>query len=272
MGDEEGGDPASPKRVESTPKKLKLLSKVPLLKDLSEETLEEILEVAEEVKAKAGKAVITQGEMGSALYLIVAGSLSVSINGKEVTKLKTGDYFGETALLKEEPRNATVTALEKATLLRITHSKFKRLGLDEQLKLEVKGADGEVEAKTDGKKAKFLLSKVPLFKALSPDLVQKVLEISKEVKYGAGENMIKQGEDGADLFVIIKGECAVTIDGKDVARLKVGDYFGETALMRDEPRTATVTAAEKVLVLILSSIRFKKLKLDKWLNLVDKSN
>ncbi|CAE7832477.1 PKAR [Symbiodinium microadriaticum] len=54
--------------------------------------------------------------------------------------------------------------------------------------------------------------------------------------------VIEQGDEGHELFVIRSGICSVQVNGHEVAQLKDGDYFGENALLRAEPRNATIVA------------------------------
>ena len=59
----------------------------------------------------------------------------------------------------------------------------------------------------------------------------------------AGTQIVRQGHmSGVDFFVIVDGEVAVTVDGKEVARLGPGDHFGELALIGERERSSTVTA------------------------------
>lgn len=74
--------------------------------------------------------------------------------------------------------------------------------------------------------------------------------------YEAGSVVIREGEPGDEAFVIVSGKCVVTStsEGKRVVlrELGPGDVFGETAVFSDEPRTATVEAAETLVVRVVT--------------------
>ena len=90
--------------------------------------------------------VIKQGDLGAEFYVIVTGEAKVDIDtdGNQVTvaTLKAGDYFGENALLRDEPRTATITAESQMSTLKITRDEFQRLGLHEKLQFANRKAVG----------------------------------------------------------------------------------------------------------------------------------
>ena len=71
-----------------------------------------------------------QGEEGNEFFVIKSGSAKVEVNGNMVATLKAGDYFGENALLRDDPRNATIVCQAKIDALKITRPKFVELGLN----------------------------------------------------------------------------------------------------------------------------------------------
>jgi CRP-like cAMP-binding protein len=75
----------------------------------------------------AGDVVLTEGERGDGLYLVLAGLLEVSRGGFRIAKLGQGEVFGETSLLGRRPVVATVRALQRTSLLRLPEEDFARV-------------------------------------------------------------------------------------------------------------------------------------------------
>jgi MFS family permease len=91
-----------------------------------------------------------------------------------------------------------------------------------------------------------LLGKVRLFAPLSVAAKEHLASRLGARSVPAGATIVSQGEPADYLYIIVEGEADVTVDGVLVRRQGPGDHFGEIALLRDVPRTATVTAREEM--------------------------
>jgi CRP/FNR family transcriptional regulator, cyclic AMP receptor protein len=74
-----------------------------------------------------GEVVFSAGDPGSALYVVRAGEIVLSKDGRELERVEAGGMFGELALVDGEPRNATATAVGAAELVAVDEDTFQRL-------------------------------------------------------------------------------------------------------------------------------------------------
>ena len=88
--------------------------------------------------------------------------------------------------------------------------------------------------------------------ALPPAMRERLLSAGEEHTYEAGETVISQGDRGGEAFVILTGHARVVRDGRDVARLGSGQFFGEVAMLDGRPRTADVVADSSLRAIALS--------------------
>jgi hypothetical protein len=91
-----------------------------------------------------------------------------------------------------------------------------------------------------------LLLRVPIVAVLAPRIVERLARDAVAETSPAGAYVVRQGEPGASFYVIASGRVQVDIDGAVVRDLGPGDWFGEIALLRDVPRTASVRSLSDV--------------------------
>ena len=118
----------TPSRKGFTPGSLR---RIKILAELKDDQLAHLAEFLELKEARQHGAVVTQGEAGDAMYLILGGELRArtTIGGRETifTTFTIGDFFGEMALFDQGPRSADVIANVDSTVLRLSAASFQRL-------------------------------------------------------------------------------------------------------------------------------------------------
>lgn len=103
------------------------------------------------------------------------------------------------------------------------------------------------------------LKDVPFFSSMSEQDLAAVAQHTDEISVAAGRVLAREGERGDEFFVIESGTADVTRGGAPVARMGAGNFFGEIALIREERRTATVTATSPMVLIVMKGSRFRSL-------------
>jgi CRP/FNR family cyclic AMP-dependent transcriptional regulator len=101
------------------------------------------------------------------------------------------------------------------------------------------------------------LKKVPIFAGLEGKHLKRLANIMVERSFKPGEVIVKEGDQGAGVFLISSGKVEVVKDSQVLNTLGPGDFFGEMALFEGFPRSATVRAAEDTACLAMTRWDFR---------------
>lgn len=219
---------------------------IPLFSKLSDQDLAAIAAQSKLVTYGAGQAIVEEGAPGDTFYSVRSGSVVVARGGaaersRVLARLGPGDCFGETAMLKDGVRQATVRAATKTTVIELASSAF------EQVVTTIGGVDFAQVLRAAG-----AIGKSKLFKELPPERLASLSSRFVPRTLPAGSDVVKFGDPGHEFFLIARGQVEVLSgEGKLLTKLGDGDHFGEIALLRSVPRTATVRALVDTLVLVL---------------------
>lgn len=229
------------------------LSNLLLFNRLESTTQTKIVAEMYEREVPHGEILIKEGDTGlgaSELYVVKSGKFEVCENRQGVNmrvNLKVrGDCFGELSLMYDCPRSATVAATTDAVVWVLGREVFRHFVREGQ--------------KTETGQTELFLNSVPILSPLSREEKLRLADALEQKSFTMGTTVIKQGDPG-DLFYIIKeGEAVVyqnTPHGpRKVNHLFKADFFGERALLCDEPRAASVEAITRLTCLTLKRDTF----------------
>ncbi|KAL1508123.1 hypothetical protein AB1Y20_007713 [Prymnesium parvum] len=214
-----------------------------LFEHVDEPLLREIVSYMSERSAEKDEVVITEGEVGDALYVIGSGNykavMGASTSAEEVVATySANELFGELALLYDSPRACTVICTSAGTLWRLCRSLFHQLVI------------GGIKKQSLG--MEMYLSTVPCLAELTAQQRSLLAAAMQTTSFADGEWIIKEGEDADSLYLITDGEvrCTRTADPgcqESLKHLKQGHFFGESALVdQGAKRLANVQAVGAV--------------------------
>ncbi len=104
-----------------------------------------------------------------------------------------------------------------------------------------------------------MLKKIPFFAELSVEDLEAIGQKVQMQYFGAGQVIFEQGDYGEEMYIIKQGQVQVFRETTMIAELTDNAFFGEMALVSDEPRNATVKALTEVETLVLKKEDFRSL-------------
>ena len=212
---------------------------------LDESELETLVNAFENHEVKKGETIIKQGETGGHFYILRTGKVAFVVDGNEVGRAVPGNSFGELALLYNAPRAATCMAVDgNAGLWRVDQMTFRKLLATHTIQ--------------NDNQTKDVLKKVPFLSDLDDEFIHRIADALTTVYYDAGEKIFERGSEGSVFYVIREGKVEYEHRKRGIKVLGPGDYFGEQAIVKNEPRKADATATRDTIALALSREVFEK--------------
>lgn len=215
-----------------------------ILTDTTRQLIIDVL-VPEDLTAEA--VIIKQGQTGDYMYISESGQYEVYKDNELVKTFDVPTVFGEVAIIYDHKRQATVKALTDGKLWKISRGDYSRVMVK--------------SAKENDYEIVNFLKTVPKIQDAPESRLKEAGGLFKLTTFVSGTNIVQQGEDGNEFFIIRAGSVKVTKDSEELASLNRGKWFGEQALLaNDKKRQATVCADSPIVeCLVLSSEDFLNL-------------
>ena len=144
---------------------------------------------------------------------------------------------------------------------------FRRRNIEIPYPIQIEYSKEELPLRSEGDvlAAAAQLGAIDLFATLPQETRLGLSRTAAEHMFAAGEPIVRQGESGSSMYVMLSGRARVVLEpgGQEVATIERGGFFGEMSLLTGEPRTATVRALDDARVLEITAERFREVALDR---------
>lgn len=187
---------------------------------------------------------------GDKMYLLLDGEIGVSAGGKELGSVKVGEIFGEMAALSQQARSATATAKTKCRVISLDGKQFQAglqqapefaLMLMSIMILRLRQTAARLRA-SNALSVGDLSKATSVFDKKLMAGLQRLMHDREPVRFPGGRAIMKEGDTGALMYIVLEGTVAIAIQSKVVERVGSGGFFGEMALVDQSPRSASATA------------------------------
>lgn len=238
------------------------LPPVPIFSGLGVEALERVVSVLELRRYSDGELIVRQGQPGESFFVVTQGLVRIfrerDGEQQELARLGEGSILGEMAVLSAEPRAASAAAVGDVGLLIFTRAALAAVAE------ELPQVGQLLERYAVERMVRNLLNTSPFFEPFGQKQRHDLIKRFEAHKVARGTVVVRQGEEGRGIYLILHGKVEVVRTEPDGASLKVaelgaGDCFGEIACIQEKPTTARVSALTDATVMFLPREYFNRL-------------
>jgi cAMP-dependent protein kinase regulator len=249
--------------VEVTQSRFVFLRAVPILQELDESALWVLAQSGEERTFEAEERVIVEGGECDAFYIVTRGQADVVKRDRAgmpnlVGRLGCGSYFGELGLLTNDPRSASVEVRSNGPLstLAFDAQMFHEVIAQNVLGFKLQREQRHMQRSASLKRLR--IRELAVLEGLSDADLDFIALHSQQRSYPTGTTIFEQGDVGDRFYILIGGHVKVERGGTLLAVLDPGDFFGESALLLDKPRSASITTLGTTTVWSITRAAFQK--------------
>ena len=221
--------------------------------------------------AEQGSYLFKRGDNVSDLFFLLDGSINLQTESFIIETISSDNDSARFAIAHQNPRKVDAVAKSRIRFLRLNTAMMQKAQGKFYQENESTMTVDELEDSDDWMTT---LLKSPIFRALPPANLQKILMSVKEIRFNPGEVIIRQGDPGDYYYIIKNGQALISRKPSPAAKeVKLSqltnlDTFGEDALLSGEPRNVTITALTPICLLRLGKEQFIELIKQPTLNYI----
>jgi NTE family protein len=233
------------------------LSRIPIFAPLKKAELARVLKDSREVSLEKGAIVFSAGEPADGMYVVLSGHVEAwggGLQGGLVGEFRDGDFFGEMALVLDEPRTATLQCAADSRLLVVSRETFART-LESNPRVHAYLEEVRLARRAD------TIGRNPLCSLLDPRVREELAPRFEEEVRERGDVVFSAGDPADAFYLVLSGELEVwggEGGSQLIGHLGPPSSFGEQALLLHQARVATIRVAERARLLVLGRELFER--------------
>jgi hypothetical protein len=268
--------------------KLALLQACHLFEAVPARVVQDLAHLTARRRMTKGEVIFWEGDSPDGFYLISSGEVSIKRDHTIVCSLTSGHSFGEIAIISEGPRTATAICEKDGILLRVATDAFKMLVVEypafAQRVIELIGgskpstpeaarshdslakrsradaAFDEFSAAdiTHADEAASILAEVEIFASVTRTQLVAIASASRRISLRAGDPVFREGESSDGAYVVATGLVEIFRGDAQLSTIRRSTLFGEVAVLKNSPRTASARMIEDGSLLYIDAPTFRR--------------
>lgn len=218
---------------------------------------------------KSGKQGLFGKRVVHRMYYITAGEVALTIGGRALDAVKSGEVFGEMAVISEIPGVATASARSATATAKSDVTAYSLDGAETQAGLAAKPEFALMLMSVMFDRLRFVSARLamrktprpggvaeatPTFTRESLKLIEDTLERATVLRFEQGAPIMREGDAGTSMYVVLSGRVGMSIKGAAVEVAGPGATFGEMSLVDQSPRAASANAESAVKLLAINRV------------------